>query len=89
MSWNELSLLFLDPLLNQCELEVQRIVHLQNIVNQLSDAFTDPKRVTKSHVVVVNAPIKIYVPKGKNTTENESKTSFKCRRLAGFNDKNP
>ncbi|KAL6327585.1 hypothetical protein AAG906_021876 [Vitis piasezkii] len=56
--------------------EVQRIVHLQGLANQLPDAFTDIKKVTKSHVLVVNASTHIDVPEGKleNAMENESKT---------------
>ena len=37
--WNALTLTHLDPHTNQCELEVQRIIHLQNLANQLQDAF--------------------------------------------------
>ena len=33
--WNALTLTHLDPHTNQCELEVQRITHLQNLANQL------------------------------------------------------
>ena len=44
ISWNEPSLLHLDPRTKQCESEVQKIVHLQAIANQLPDAFTDTKR---------------------------------------------
>ena len=43
ISWNEPSLLHLDPYTKQCKLEVQKIVHLQAIANQLPDAFTDTK----------------------------------------------
>ena len=52
-----------DPHTNQCELEVQRIIHLQNLANQLQDAFIDTKKVTKSHISSVNAPVRIDVPK--------------------------
>ena len=31
--------------------------HLPNIRNQMPDAFTDQKRLTKSHVPAENAPI--------------------------------
>ena len=31
--WNALTLTHLDPHTNQCELEVQRTTHLQNLVN--------------------------------------------------------
>ena len=47
ISWRELSLSHLDPRNNQCELEVQKIIHLQELANQLPDTFTDPKKVTK------------------------------------------
>jgi len=35
----------LDPRTNQCELEVQKIIHLQNITNQLPFAFIDANKV--------------------------------------------
>ena len=44
----------LDPRTNQCELEVQRIIHLQGIANQLSDVFTDNKKIVKSHIPAAN-----------------------------------
>ena len=34
----------------QCEPEVQKIIHLQDLVDKLPDTFTDPKDVTKSHI---------------------------------------
>ena len=40
---------------NQCELEVQRIIHLQNFSNQLPGAFINTKKVTKSHIPATNA----------------------------------
>ena len=55
--WNALSLSSFDPSTKQCELDVQKIIHLQNIANQLLDAFIDLKRVTKSHIPVANALI--------------------------------
>ena len=64
-----------DPCTNQCELEVQRIIHLQNIANQLLDTFIDTKKVTKSHILAANAPARINVPEGK--LENESKIRLK------------
>ena len=35
----------------QCEPEVQKIIHLQDLVYKLLDTFTDPKDVTKSHII--------------------------------------
>ena len=41
ISWNELSLSHFDPRTKQCELEVEKIIHLQGLANKLPDAFTD------------------------------------------------
>ncbi|KAK8341105.1 hypothetical protein V6Z11_A08G147800 [Gossypium hirsutum] len=62
ITWNGSSLSHLDPRTSQCEQEVQRIIHLQNIANQLPDSFTDLKRITKSHIPAENAPIRIDIP---------------------------
>jgi len=35
IDWNTLLLSHLDPHTNKCEIEVQKIIHLQNIANQL------------------------------------------------------
>jgi hypothetical protein len=40
-----------------------RLINLQNIVNNLPDAFTDYKSVTKSWNPMVNAPERVEVPK--------------------------
>ena len=50
------------PRTNQCELEVQMIIHLKNLANQLPDAFIDTKKVTKSHIPAANTPARIDVP---------------------------
>ena len=60
-------------------------MHLQEIANQLPDAFTDTKRVTKSYIPAVNAPAWIEIPKG----QSESKTCLKRDRPISFKDKNP
>jgi hypothetical protein len=41
ISWRASNLSSFDPHSKQCELEVQRIIHLQNVANQIPDAFTD------------------------------------------------
>ena len=74
----------LDPHTNQCELEVQRIIHLQNLANLLSDAFIDTKKVTKSHIPTVNIPTRIDVPIGQLT--NESKIRLKRGRPVNSKD---
>ena len=43
---------------------------LQNIANQLPNAFTDPKRATKSYIQAANIPIRIDVPEGLSHTWN-------------------
>ena len=76
-----------DPHTNQCELEVQRIIHLQNIANQLQVAFIDTKKVTKSHISAANTPTQIDVPKGQ--LANESKIRLKRGRPIGSKDITP
>ena len=55
---------------NQSELDVQRIIHLENIANQLPYAFTDTKKVTKSNVPAANTPARINVPEGQLVNES-------------------
>ena len=74
----------LDPRTNQCEPEVQRIIHLQNLANQLLDAFIDTKKVTKSHIPTANIPTRIDVPVGQLT--NESKIRLKHGKPVGSKD---
>ena len=62
--WNALTLTHLDSHTNQCELKIQMIIHLQNFVNQLQDAFIDTKKVTKSYIPAANTPAQIDVPVG-------------------------
>ena len=60
-----------DPHTNQSKLEVQRIIHLQNLASQLPDEFTDTKKVTKSHVPAANTPARIDVPEGQLANESQ------------------
>ena len=78
----------LDPCTRQCELEVERIVHLQGLANQLPYAFINIKKVTKSHVPVVNVPAHIDVPEGQleNAITNEYKTRLKRGRPISSKD---
>ncbi|XP_075092484.1 uncharacterized protein LOC142172710 [Nicotiana tabacum] len=89
IDWNVLSLSHLDPRTNQCEQEVQKIIYMQNVANQLPDAFTNLPRVTKSHIPAVNAPIRVDVPTGQYDDENESRPRLKRGRPIGSKDKNP
>nr|CAN61800.1 hypothetical protein VITISV_044293 [Vitis vinifera] len=87
ISWKTSTMTYLDHCTNQCELEVQRIIHLQNLANQLLDAFIDTKKVTKSHIRVANTPARIDVPVGQLT--NESKIRLKRGRPVGSKDVTP
>ena len=64
----------LDPRTAQYDKEVQRITHLQKIVSQLPDAFTDTTKVTKSYIPAANTPVRINIPIGKTAimAANES-----------------
>ena len=79
ITWNTPSLLHLDPRTKQSELEVQRIIHLQDLADQLLDAFTDPNKVLKSHIPAVNAPTHIEIPIGDlgNVIASTSKPRLK------------
>ena len=87
ITWNASLMSHFDPRTNQSELKVQRIIHLQNLANQLSDAFTDTKKVTKSHVSPANTPARIDVPKGQ--LANESQKRLKRGRPFGSKDTTP
>ncbi|GKA23918.1 disease resistance CC-NBS-LRR class family protein [Tanacetum coccineum] len=89
-TWCEPFLCYMYPRTKQCETEVQKIMHLQEIANQLPDAFTDTKRVTKSHVPTANAPARVEIPNkqvGDNIAQGSQKR-LKRRRPIGSKDKN-
>lgn len=54
-------------------------MHLQDIPNQLLDAFTDTKGVIKSNIPTVNALVWIEIPRGKfkNVVTDEFMTHLK------------
>jgi hypothetical protein len=64
---------------------------LQSIANQLPDAFTDNKKIVKSHILAANTPTKIEVSVEQtiNIAANESKTRLKLGRPIGAKDKIP
>ena len=78
----------LDPCTNQYELEVRKIIYLQNITNQLPDACVNAMKVTKSHIAVANVPSKIDIPT-QQVVINEFRTRQKRDRPIGSKDKNP
>lgn len=88
ITWNGSSLSQFDHRTSQCEQEVQRIIHLQNIINQLPDSFTDLKRITKSHIPAENAPIRIDILIGQIVCVKESNPCLKRGRPISSKDKN-
>ena len=89
--WKNLSLSHLDPYSSTCEQEVQKIIHLQKIANQMPDAFTDLKWITKSHISAENVPIRIDIPIQLSTSviATESKELLTRGRPLGSKDQNP
>jgi hypothetical protein len=83
VTWNTSSISYLDPWSGQCELKVQKIIHLQRMTNELPDAFINTKRVTKSHIPTLNTPARIDI------TPAEVTIQIKRGRPIGSKDKNP
>ena len=81
----------LDPRTKQPELEVQRIIHLQDLADQLPDTFTDPNKVLKSHIPAVNAPAHVEIPIGDsgNAIASTSKPCLKQGRSIRSKDSFP
>ena len=88
ITWNESSLSHLDPRTKQSELEVQKIINLQDLANQLPDAYIDSTKVTKSHISAVNIPTRIEILIGKiqSSMTNEPKPRLKRGRPIGSKD---
>ena len=63
-----------------CEQEVQKIIHLQNIANQMPDAFTDSKRIINSHILAINLHIRIDVPKGPSISVIAFESQIRLKR---------
>ncbi|GKG37753.1 hypothetical protein Tco_0456976, partial [Tanacetum coccineum] len=64
-------------------------MHMQEIANQLPDAFTNTKRVTKSYIPAVNALARVEIPdiKSDDKVTQESKARLKGGRPVGSKDK--
>jgi hypothetical protein len=62
VNWNTQSVPGTDPRTTEIELQVQKIIHLQRLANELPDAFTNYKGVTKSFIPARNAPERVEVP---------------------------
>jgi hypothetical protein len=62
INWDATDILKEDPRTKETELQVQRIVEFQNIADNLPDAFTNTKGVTKSSFPARNVTERIEVP---------------------------
>ncbi|XP_074377339.1 uncharacterized protein LOC141718862 [Apium graveolens] len=47
----------MNPRTKQCESEVIRIIHMQNIANKMPDAFNDSRHIIKSHIPASGRPV--------------------------------
>ena len=65
------------------------IIQLQNIANQIPDAFTDSKKIVKSHIPAENVPARVDVPEGQLDKVNEIKPRLKRGRPIGAKDLTP
>jgi len=63
INWDAKGIANEDPRTQESELQVLRILNLQNITNNLPYAFTVGKDITKSYIPVRNVPERIEVPK--------------------------
>jgi hypothetical protein len=73
INWDTNRISSSDPRTNETELQVQKIIGLQNFANQLPDAFTDYKGVIKSLIPARNATARVEVPKKTTSTPNTGK----------------
>ena len=60
---------------------------MQNLANQLPDAFINTKKVSKTYISAANTPARIDVHVGQLT--NESKIRLKRGRPIGLKDVTP
>ena len=62
INWNAEGISYSDPRTMETEHQVQRLIDLQNIANNLPDAFTNYKGVVKSFYPARNVPERVEVP---------------------------
>jgi hypothetical protein len=61
INWDDKSIISSDPRTQETELQVWKIINLQNVANNLLDAFTDYNGVMKSWNPAVHAPERVEV----------------------------
>jgi hypothetical protein len=80
INWNTQCVLGTDPRATETELQVQKIIHLQRLANELTDAFTNYKGVTKSFILARNALERVEVP--NKTTQLLKRRSMVNKRYS-------
>ena len=56
---------------------MKRIIDLKNVTYSMPDAFTDIAKVKRSHISVVNVPVRLKAPnKGHNVTKRDAATTL-------------
>jgi hypothetical protein len=73
--WDEKNILSSNPCTKETELQVQKILELQQIASNLPDAFTDYKGVIKSFNSAVNAPCRVEIPIKTTLPPNRGRAS--------------
>nr|XP_009757497.1 PREDICTED: uncharacterized protein LOC104210323 [Nicotiana sylvestris] len=63
-------------------------IEFSAFLERIQDAFTNLPRVTKSHIPVINAPIRVDVPTGQCHNADKSRSCLKHGRPIGSKDKN-
>jgi hypothetical protein len=70
IDWTASCIQSLDPRTKDTKLEVQRIINLQQLANNLPDAFTDIRGVSESYILAANASERVEIPlEGMNSTQ--------------------
>ncbi|XP_024164094.1 uncharacterized protein LOC112171092 [Rosa chinensis] len=80
LMWTVPTISHLDPRTKESEIEVRRILHLQNIANTMPDAFTDTAKVTRSHIPAINASARINVQIGQNNVAANEPSAARLKR---------
>lgn len=86
LKWQTEQLMWTDPRTKQSDEEVQRILHLTQLVENIPDAFSNPTAVTKSHIEAVNTPARLKLD---NQASNKPQPRAKRGRPVGAKDSQP
>jgi hypothetical protein len=80
--WDDKTILSSDPRTKEIDLQVQKIIELQQIASNLPDAFTDYKCVTKSLNLAINVPYRVEEPIKTTPPPKGGKSAKRCSQQA-------